>query len=151
MARAPDAAGTKNGPAPLPATLHVPDFIRLDKQDLSGLLNKLRSPLAVHTYLLLLTQMCYTDGEFLGGYARLMELMTPPPPERGRRCKGPSYDQVRNAVDDLIQVGLVTRGEQNAKQGQLRLFMAPRGKPKTATLKAPKTPSKPTLAKTITA
>lgn len=156
MARAAPAAGTKNGPAPLPATLHAPDFLRLEQVELSALLNKLRSPLAVHTYLLLLTQMRYTDGEFLGGYARLMELMTPPAPERGRRREGPTYKQVRTAVADLIAVGLVNRGDTNEEQGQLRLYMAPRGKAKAPTLKpaqpatapakalqmAPKTPPK---------
>lgn len=151
MARAAPAAGTKSGPAPLPATLHAPDFLRLDRVELAALLNKLRDPLAVHTYLLLLTQMSYTQGEFLGGYARLMELMTPPKPERGLSKAGPTYKQVRTAVDDLITVGLVTRGDQNAEQGQLRLYMAPRGKPKTPPLKPPETPSKATSkpAKTI--
>ena len=133
MARAPAAAGTTGGRSPLPATLHAPDFLRLDKHELAALLNKLRSPLALHTYMLLLTQMVYTSGEFLGGYARLMELMTPPAPERGKRREGPTYKQVRTAVADLIAVGLVTRGETNEEQGQLRLFMAPRGKPKADT------------------
>lgn len=135
MASAPAAAGTTRGRAPLPATLHAPDYIRLEKLELAALLNKLRSPLAVHTYLLLMTQMVYTSGEFLGGYARLMELMTPPPPERGRRREGPTYKQVRTAVADLIAVGLVTRGDTNEEQGQLRLFLAPRGAPKQAAKK----------------
>ena len=151
MARAPAAAGTTAGPAPLPATLHAPDFLRLDRVELAALLNKLRDPLAVHTYLLLLVQMSYTQGEFLGGYARLMELMTPPPPERGRSKPGPTYKQVRTAVDDLIAVGLVTRGDQNESQGQLRLYMAPRGgKPKKPTVRKPETPSKATSKPTRT-
>lgn len=140
MARAPAAAGTTKGPAPLPATLHAPDFIRLEKTELQALLNKLRSPLALNTYLLLLTQMRYTDGEFLGGYARLIELMTPPAPERGKRMPAPSMWDVRKAVADLIALGLVTRGEKNEEQGQLRLFMAPRGKPKAPALSASKAP-----------
>jgi hypothetical protein len=149
MARAPAAAGTTKGPAPLPATLHAPAFIRLEHDELQSLLNKLRSPLALHTYMLLLTQMRYTDGEFLGGYARLIELMTPPAPERGRRRDGPTYKQVRTAVADLIAVGLVQRGDTNEEQGQLRLFMTPRGAPKAKPLKpakqpktAPQTPTK---------
>lgn len=145
MARAPAAAGTNKGPAPLPATLHAPAFIRLEHDELQSLLNKLRSPLALHTYMLLLTQMRYTDGEFLGGYARLIELMTPPAPERGKRMPAPSMWDVRKAVADLIALGLVTRGEKNEEQGQLRLFMAPRGKPKAPVLrpaKAPKTTTK---------
>lgn len=143
MARAPAAAGTTKGPAPLPATLHAPDFLRLEKTELQALLNKLRSPLALHTYMLLLTQMRYTDGEFLGGYARLIELMTPPAPERGKRMPAPSMWDVRKAVADLIALGLVTRGEKNEEQGQLRLFMAPRGKPKAAPIR-PATAAKTT-------
>lgn len=142
MPRAPAAAGTTRGPAPLPATLHAPDFLRLEQTELAALLNKIRSPLAVHTYLLLLTQMVYTSGEFLGGYARLMELMTPPAPERGRRRDGPTYKQVRTAVDDLIAVGLVHRGDTNEEQGQLRLFMTPRGKAKAAPLRPAAAPAK---------
>jgi hypothetical protein len=142
MARAPAASGTSKGPAPLPATLHAPAFLRLQHDELQTLLNKLRSPLALHTYLLLLTQMRYTDGEFLGGYARLMELMTPPAPERGRRREGPTYKQVRTAVADLITVGLVTRGEHNEAQGELRLFMTPRGNDNQRPTKAPKTTPK---------
>lgn len=143
MPRAAAAAGTKHGPSPLPATLHAPDFLRLTRDELQSLLNKLRDPIALHTYMLLLTQMVYTEGEFLGGYARLMELMTPPAPERGKRREGPTYKQVRRAVDDLIAVGLVTRGDKNEEQGQLRLFMAPRGKPKAAPVRAANAPKTP--------
>jgi hypothetical protein len=121
------AAGESGGRAPYAATLaNVPDFMRLEANELLVLLNVLRDPLAVHLYLLLLTQMDYTGGEFMSSYARLMELMTPPAPERGRRRPGPSYKQVRTALDSLIACGLVNRGLKNAEQGQLRLHLASR-------------------------
>lgn len=120
------AAGAKGGPAPLPAALHVPDYLRLEGDELHAVLAILRDPLAVHLYLLLLVQMKFTNGEFLASYARLIELCTPPQPERGRRRKGPSMKQVRRAVDDLAAVGLVIRGDGNEAQGQLRLFLTPR-------------------------
>lgn len=120
------AAGEHGGRAPLPAALHTPDFLRLEGWELWELLNRLRDPIATSLYLLLLVQMRYTDGHFLGTYARLMDLMTPPIPERGRRRPGPTYKQLRNAVDDLIRAGLVKRGPKNAEQGELRLYLVPR-------------------------
>lgn len=122
------AAGASRGPAPLPAGLHLPSFMRLDQAELVTLLHVLRDPIAVTLYLLLLVQMTYTDGEFLSSYARLMELMTPPIPERGRRRSGPTYKQLRRALDDLVSVGLVRRGLDNEAQGQLRLHLNPRQK-----------------------
>ncbi len=104
--------------------------MRLEGAELAPLLQVLRDPLAVHLYLLLLVQMQYTDGAFLSSYARLIELMTPPAPERGRRRPAPTYKQVRRALDDLISVDLVQRGRDNAAQGQLRLWLVPRKTPK---------------------
>lgn len=133
------AAGESGGRAPYAATLaNVPDFMRLEANELLVLLNVLRDPLAVHLYLLLLTQMDYTGGEFMSSYARLMELMTPPAPERGRRRSGPSYKQVRTALDSLIACGLVNRGLKNAEQGQLRLHLASRIKTTNAAREASK-------------
>ena len=120
------AAGEKGGPAPLLASLQVPDFMRLQGDELNTTLNVLRDPLVSHLYLLLLVQMRYTDGEFIGSYARLIDLCTPPRPERGLRRAGPTYKQVRRALADLEAVKLVYRAETNAAQGQLRLFLAPR-------------------------
>ena len=137
-ARNQPAAGASGGRAPYPAAIHVPDFMRLEGAELVTLLQVLRDPLAVHLYLLLLTQMQYTSGEFLSSYARLMELLTPPTPERGRRRSGPSYKQVRTAIEALISVDLVRRGRDNEAQGQLRLRLASRAKPK-ATKTPPKT------------
>lgn len=104
--------------------------MRLEGAELVALLQVLRDPLAVHLYLLLLVQMRYTEGAFLSSYARLMELMTPPAPERGRRRPGPTYKQVRIALENLISVDLVRRGEDNQSQGQLRLWLTPRKTPK---------------------
>lgn len=137
-ARNATAAGASGGRAPYPATIHVPDFMRLEGSELVTLLQVLRDPLAVHLYLLLLTQMQYTSGEFLSSYARLIELLTPPTPERGRRRPGPSYKQVRTALDALISVHLVRRGRDNEAQGQLRLRLASRARQKAAP-----TPTKP--------
>lgn len=131
------AAGASGGRAPLLAHLETPAFMRLDGAELVTLLQVLRDPLAVHLYLLLLVQMRFTEGEFLSSYARLMELMTPPTPERGRRRVGPTYKQLRRALDDLVATGLVNRGSDNQSQGQLRLHLQPR-----------KTPTKPSNAKT---
>lgn len=124
--RSRPAAGATGGPDPLPAGLHVPEFMRLERAELGPLLHQLRDPLAVHLYLLLLVQMDYAGGEFLSSYARLMELMTPPAPERGRRRPGPTYKQLRRALDDLVALDLVRRGLDNQAQGQLRLHLAPR-------------------------
>jgi hypothetical protein len=129
------AAGASGGPAPLPATYFVPEFIRLDRYELDAIYHRLRDPLAGHLYLLIAGHCVFSTGEFLGNYARLMELCTPPQPERGPRRKGPSLEMVRRALRDLEAVGLVTRGEDNQAQGQLRLWLLrrvsetmPRGK-----------------------
>lgn len=141
MARNPPAAGASGGRAPYPAAIHTPDFMRLEAGELVTLLQVLRDSRAAHLYLLLLTQMQYTSGEFLSSYARLIELMTPPSPERGRRRPGPTMKQVRTALDTLISVDLVRRGRDNEAQGQLRLRLASRARPKAAP-----TPTKPPTA-----
>lgn len=124
------AAGASGGPAPRAAALNTPEFMRLEAHELVTLLEVLRDPLAGYLYLLLLTQMRYTEGEFLGTYARLMDLMTPPRGERGPRRPGPSYKQLRRALDDLVAVGLVGRARRNKEQGQLRLHLESRKKTK---------------------
>lgn len=118
----------------LPATLLVPEFIRLEQGELYKLLHVLRDPLATQIYLLLLVHADFTTGEFLGGYHRLMELCTPPVPEQGRRRPGPSYWQVRRVTDDLIKQVMVWRdAARNEAQGQLRLKVVPRKKSDTPT------------------
>jgi hypothetical protein len=111
----------------LPATLFVPDFLFLEHEELRVLLHVLRDPLATHVHMLLLTHSNFATGEFLGGYHRLMELCTPPQPERGKRRPGPSFEQLRRVVRDLIENALVMRNAAaNAAQGQLRLQLKPR-------------------------
>ena len=111
----------------LPATLFVPEFLFLEHEELRVLLHVLRDPLATHVHMLLLTHSNFATGEFLGGYHRLMELCTPPQPERGKRRPGPSFEQLRRVVRDLIDNALVMRNAAaNAAQGQLRLQLKPR-------------------------
>lgn len=120
------AAGAPGGAPPRLAKLHTPEYLRLDKGELSTVLDMLRDPLVSHVFLLLQAFSDFSTGEFLGTYARLMDLCTPPEPERGKRREGPSYKQLRRAVDDLVAVGMAARGETNETQGQLRLYLAPR-------------------------
>jgi hypothetical protein len=118
--------------ATLPATLFVPEFIRLERTELGQLLHVLRDPLVTHVYMLLLVHTDFKTGEFLGGYHRLIELCTPPQPERGKRRAGPSMWQLRRVIDDLVAVLLVWRNSrQNAAQAQLRLKVIPREKTST--------------------
>ena len=78
MATRPKAAGESGGRAPLLAGMDVPDFTYLQADELNGLLNLLRDSTAVHLYLILRTTCVFKTGEFLGSYARLRDLMTPP-------------------------------------------------------------------------
>lgn len=111
----------------LPATMFCPDFLFLEHEELRVLFNVLRDPLATQAYQLMLMHSNFQTGEFLGGYHRLMELCTPPAPERSRRRPGPSLEQLRRVVRDLIAEGLVMRdAASNAAQGQLRLQLRPR-------------------------
>ncbi len=142
-ARNTPAAGASGGRAPFPANIRLPDFIRLEGAELVALLLALRSSRAIHLFLLLMVQMGFTDGHFLSSYARLIELMTPPRPERGMRRAGPSMKQVRNALDELISVDMVRRGRDNEAQGQLRLWLAPRLKPKAIKIPPKESSEKP--------
>lgn len=114
---------------PFPATIFAPEFLRLEHGEIKRLLNVLRSPLATQVFLILLSQADFKTGVALLSYARLIELCTPPPPERGRRPAGPTLKQVRNAVDALIATKLIGRNaERNAHQGLLHLYVRPRDK-----------------------
>lgn len=106
-----------------PAHLWVPDFITFDHFELNIFTNVLRDSDATQVYLLLREYSDFVSGEFNGCYHNLMALCTPPRPERGLRRPGPSYQQVRRIINDLINVGLVQRVDatQNQLQGQLRL------------------------------
>lgn len=118
------AAGTRQGPAPLPAAIHLPSRISLSFEELHTLMHLLRDPLAAHTYVLLRAQADFSNGHILTTYARLMELMTPPRPERGKRRPAPTYEQLRRVLRDLEGFGLLRReAAQNAAQGQLRAWL----------------------------
>lgn len=122
---------------PLPATLFAPEFIRFDQVELQALLNKVRDPLCIAIYFLITTQCNFKTGELITNYPRLIELCTPPQPERGRRLSGPSLQQVRRAVNWLEESRLVVRNAAaNEAQGTLRLKVRrrdakPRSKAKT--------------------
>lgn len=120
------AAGSPGGAAPRLAKLHTPQFLRFDQGELQTLLDVLRDPLVTHVFALMQAFSDFRTGEFLGSYARLMDLCTPPAPERGRRRPAPTYRQLRRAVDDLVAIGLARRGESNESQGQLRVYLPPR-------------------------
>ncbi len=115
---------------PLPATLHAPKFLQLEQLELRALLNQCRDPLCVHLFLLIVTQADFSTGHLLTNYARLIELCTPPVPERGRRLDAPTLRQVRRALDWLIACDLVKRdAARNEAQGMLHLYVRKRKKP----------------------
>lgn len=115
---------------PLPATIFTPDFIRLEGVELKHLLNTLRDPLCTQILLLVITQSDFKTGHLLTNYARLIELCTPPQPERGRRMDGPTLKQVRRAIDWLEGCNLIKRdASENAAQGLLKLSVRRRNKP----------------------
>ena len=118
------AAGASGGAKPLPATVFPPYHYKSQETQYI-LLNVLRDPLCTHLYDLVHSHCVFTTGEFLGSYARLIELCTPPQPERGKRRPGPSMQTVRRSINDLIQHGLMVRGDTNEAQGQLRLWLTP--------------------------
>jgi hypothetical protein len=133
-ARYDSAAGTRGGAVPLPAEIFVPEYLRFDRFELIELLAKLRYPLATHVYFLILAHGGFQTGEFLGGYARLMELCRPPAPPIGRPLPGPTYKQLRTAIDLLEAAHLIRRNAlANQHQGQLRLRATPR-KPKKSSI-----------------
>lgn len=122
--RAP-AAGASGGAKPKPATFFAPGYQNLDGETLGILLHVLRDAMATQLYLLIRSHCIFTTGEFLGSYARLMELCTPPIPERGQRRLGPTMKVVRRCIDDLVRHGLMVRSETNKEAGQLRLWLTP--------------------------
>ena len=120
------AAGASGGAKPRLADLRAPRFIRFDQAEINLIFHVLRDPLVGQMYGLLCIHSDFKSGELLTTYARLIELLTPPQPERGPRRKGPSMWQVRRAIDDLVGVGLAVRGDTNEPQGQLRIYIQPR-------------------------
>lgn len=110
----------------LPATFHAPDFTTLHGRELAALLNGQRDPLCSHLLLLIVTHSDFKTGWFLGSYARLQELSTPPAPERGPRRNGPTLKEIRSAIDRLIASGVLWRDASNLHNKQLRLRVWPR-------------------------
>lgn len=110
----------------LPATFHAPDFTTLHGRELAALLNGQRDPLCSHLLLLIVTHSDFKSGWFLGSYARLQELSTPPAPERGARREGPTLKEIRSAIDRLIASGVLWRDASNLHNKQLRLRVWPR-------------------------
>ncbi len=121
------AAGHYGGAAPLAADIYVPDFLRLDRAELGVLLQMVRYPLATHVYMLLKAHSSFTTGEFLGSYARLISLCTPPATGRpGKTPEPPTIKQMRYALDLLEERHLISRNRaNNAAQGQLRVRLVP--------------------------
>jgi hypothetical protein len=114
---------------PLPVTLFAPEFLRLEHIELQSLLNKCREPLCVHLFLLIVSQCDFKTGQLITNYPRLIELCTPPTPERGRRMAAPTLKQVRRAMDWLEQCRLIKRNATaNEAQGTLRINVRKRDK-----------------------
>lgn len=111
-------------------TTKTPELHKLGKEELHILFSVLRDPTTAYVYQVVAMHSDYETGEFLGSYTRLVEHATPPKPERGRSLPGPSLEQVKRAVRDLVAVGLLSRDTgKNTVLGQLRLqvvkMMAP--------------------------
>lgn len=114
-------------------TISVPDFALLNKRELKVLFNDLRWHLAIQVFMLLVLHSDFNTGAIpVTSYARLIDLCTPPTREKGGRAKGPTYDQMRYVIEQLIVCGLVKRNApKNAAQGELRLYVRKRKQPAT--------------------
>lgn len=126
------APGEKGGATPKRRKLKTPRYLTNQQAELEVLWDLLRYPLASHVYGVICMFSDFQDGGFLGSYAGLIDYCTQPRGERGRPLAGPSYKQMRTAVDLLVRMGLVVRGEQNKEQGQLRLWVRPRDSRRTS-------------------
>lgn len=111
---------------PLPATYTAPDFVTLHGRELAAMLNAQRDPLCTHLLLLIVGHSDFKTGWFLGSYARLQELCTPPAPERGPRRAGPTLKMVRDALERLVAAGVLWRDASNLHNKQLKLRVWPR-------------------------
>lgn len=119
------AAGASGGAPVRDAEIWLPEFLRFDRAEMVPVIGTgCRTTIAL--YWLVVAHSDFSSGEFLGGYARLIALLTPPAPRRGPRPAGPTMWEVRKAVDNLVKLHVLRRGTTNAEQGQLRLFCHPR-------------------------
>ncbi len=119
------AAGASGGAPVREADLWVPDFLRFDRPEMAAVLGT-RCATTISVYWLIVMHSDFSTGEFLGGYARLIALLTPPGGRRGPLPKGPTMWAVRKAVDTLVELHVLRRGATNEEQGQLRLYCHPR-------------------------
>lgn len=127
MARNPPAAGASGGEAPKPATIFAPEFLRFYQRELMVLLNVLRNPLATHLFFLLVSQADFNTGKQATSYARLQSLCSDPSPERGRKRKPCSLQQVRTALTELEKYKLIARNlAHNQAQGTLEISVKKR-------------------------
>lgn len=111
---------------PLPATVTVPDFLLCHGRELKTTLNDLCDSTCTHLLMLIICHSDFKTGWFLGSYARLQALSTPPKPEQGRRRDGPTLKEIRSALERLIAAGVVWRDASNLHNKQLRLRVWPR-------------------------
>ena len=77
------AAGASGGAVPRLADLRAPLFLRQDQSELNLIYHVLRDHLAGHVFGLLCIHADFKTGELCTTYARLIDLLTPPQPERG--------------------------------------------------------------------
>lgn len=119
------AAGTNQGPDPRPVMIKFPPRVTLTDAELHIIGNVLREFAAGGLYMMLATHCTFDTGEVLTTYAHLLTIGgMPPQPERGRRRKTVTYEQLRRILRDLEAAGLVRREPtNNAAQGQLRLWL----------------------------
>lgn len=131
------AAGASRGAPVRDAEIWLPDFIRFDHAEMQAVIGT-KSATTIALYWLVVAHSDFSTGEFLGGYARLIALLTPDAPRRGPRPAGPTMWDVRKAVDQLVKLHVLKRGTTNEEQGQLRLFCHPRDERAAARKKAMK-------------
>ena len=107
----------------------MPDFTLLFKSETNVLFNVLRADRCTVLYVLLVSMSQFSTGEVVTKYRFLQEVMTPPSREKGGRAKGPTERQIRHAIDQLTEQGLVKRDtEKNILRGELRLYVKRRKK-----------------------
>lgn len=131
------AAGASGGAPVRDAEIWLPDFLRFDHAEMQAVLGT-RHANTMALYWLVVAHSDFSTGEFLGGYARLIALLTPRAPKRGPRPAGPTMWDVRKAVDNLVKLHVLKRGATNEEQGQLRLYCHPRDEAAAARKRAVK-------------
>jgi hypothetical protein len=131
-----------------PTAIRAPNYMAWQKNEIHVIWNLLREAITIQIYGILVMESDYKTGEFSGTYNHIIELCTPPIPERGKRMPGPTMAQARRAIEQLVVNGLITRdADKNLAQGRLWLkVVTPRLKPEL-----PKPLKEPIKDKTIKA